>query len=220
MTSSVGRGCPSQRSLMPSQPGWFRLLLCVCTLMATLTLANAAPILDTGSPVGFFTNVASRLLSSELNLNLTQIQIYPTNQYTPAVHRLLQVTANIYDAMTTNFYPSVFRPLFTRDAGGNVFVTGYTNVPSVLGANDITVFSTPFDVSTISALSTTTTNVLENVYGVPWIIGAKKGFPNFNKFTMQDVVQITRKLQIRRSTIPTKSISDIVDTNQLYIFSI
>ena len=149
MTSSVGRGCPSQRRLTPFRPDYFRLLLCVCALMVTLTLANATPILDTGSPVGFFTNVASRLLSSELKLNLTQIQIYPTNQYTPAVHRLLQVTANIYDAMTTNFYPSVFRPLFTRDASGNVFMTGYTNVPSVSGANDVA-FSTPFDVSTIS----------------------------------------------------------------------
>jgi hypothetical protein len=185
--------------------------------MVTLTVANAAPILNTESPVGFFTNVASRLLSSELNLDLMRIQIYPTNQYTPAVHQLLQVTANIYDATTTNFYPSVFRPLFTRDLAGNVFVTGYTNVPSVSGANDIA-FSTPFDVSTISALGGT--NVLENVYGVPWIIGAKKGFPNFNKFAMQDVVQITRKLQIRRSHIPTTSVSDFMYTNQMYIFSV
>ena len=155
-----------------------------------------APILNTGNPLNFFTNAASHLLASQLNVNLTQIQIYPTNQYTPSVHRLLQVAANIYDATTTNFYPSVFRPLFTRDLGGNVFVTGYTNVPSVSGANDIA-FSTPFDISTISTLGGT--NVLENVYGVPWIIGAKKGFPNFNKFAMQDVVQITRKLQIARS---------------------
>jgi hypothetical protein len=141
--------------------------------------------------------------------------------YSSAVNRVLQLAANMYDATTNSFYPSVFRPLFTRDAGGNVFVTGYTNVESVSGANDITAFSTPFDVSTISALSTTTTNVLENVYGVPWIIGAKKGFPNFNKFAMQDVVQITRKLQIRRKIIPVGDELPIFDyTNQLYVFSI
>ncbi len=44
------------------------------------------------------------------NVNLGQIEIYPTNQYTPAVQRLLQVAANVYDATTTNQYPSVFRP--------------------------------------------------------------------------------------------------------------
>src|SRR5664280_977817 len=217
MTNLAGQACPSQRRLTPMRRDCLRLLLCVCIPMATLTLAYAAPMPNIENPVSFFTNVASRLLSSELNLDLTHIQIYPTNQYTPSVHRLLQVTANIYDATTTNFYPSVFRPLFTRDLAGNVFVTGYTNVPSVSGANDIA-FSTPFDVSTISALGGT--NVLENVYGVPWIIGAKKGFPNFNKFGMQNVVQITRKLQIARSTIPTTSISDFIYTNQMYVFSI
>jgi len=55
---------------------------------------------------------------------------------------------------------------------------------------------------------------------VPWIIGAKKGFPNFNKFGMQNIVQITRKLQIRRSTIPTMFISDFLYTNQMYVFNI
>jgi hypothetical protein len=141
--------------------------------------------------------------------------------YSSAVNRLLQLAANLYDATTTNFYPSVFRPRFTRDSGGNVFVTGYTYVPSVTGANDLSVFTQPFDASTISALVGVTTlasNV--NVYGVPWIIGAKKGFPNFNKFALQDVVQITRKLQITRATLTTTSTTNLINTNQMYIFSI
>ena len=83
--------------------------------------------------------VASRLLKSELNMDFARIEIYPTNQYTPAVHRLLQVTANIFDAggnyevygppgNATNF-PSVFRPLFFKDpATTNVFIVGYTNI--------------------------------------------------------------------------------------------
>ena len=39
-----------------------------------------------------------------------------------------------------------------------------------------------------------------NVYGVPWIIGAKKGFPNFNKFDMESAFQLTRKLQVTRQS--------------------
>ena len=34
------------------------------------------------------------------------------------------------------------------------------------------------------------TNV--NVYGVPWIIHAKKGWPNFNEFAMESTFQLTR----------------------------
>jgi hypothetical protein len=34
------------------------------------------------------------------DLNLNHIQIYPTNQYTPSVDRLLQVMANLYDTCT------------------------------------------------------------------------------------------------------------------------
>jgi hypothetical protein len=40
------------------------------------------------------------LLKSELNLDLNKLQVYPTNYYTPSVHRLLQVAANLYDCTT------------------------------------------------------------------------------------------------------------------------
>ncbi len=39
---------------------------------------------------------------------------------------------------------------------------------------------------------------LVNVYGVPWNIGAKKGFPNFNEFAMSSPFQLARKLEIER----------------------
>jgi hypothetical protein len=109
-------------------------LLCQITLLALGIVASApaGPKLDTSDPLGFFTNLASRLLQSELNLNLTRIQIYPTNQYTPAVHRLLQVTANILDATTNRFntnypfLPSVFRPVFANE-NGNVYIAGFVD---------------------------------------------------------------------------------------------
>jgi hypothetical protein len=162
------------------------------------TLSDAAPILDTGNPVGFFTNLASRLLSSELNLNLTQIEIYPTNQYTPAVQRLLQVSANIYDATSTNYYPTIFRPLFSQDASGNLFITGYTNVPSVTSFMDAQL-AQPIDASTLAA-TPDVSNLATNVYGIPWIIAAKKGFPNFNAFQMENIFKLTRKLQLTRTS--------------------
>jgi hypothetical protein len=37
------------------------------------------------------------------------------------------------------------------------------------------------------------------VWGVPVVVGAKKGFPNFNKFVMQTSVQISRNLQIKKT---------------------
>ena len=166
-------------------------------MLAALTATKtAAQNLDAGSPLGFFTNVASRLLSSELNLNLTQIGIYPTNQYTPAVQRLLQVSANIYDATSTNYYPTTFHPLFSVDDSGNVFITGYTNVPSITDSSQLV---WPIDAS---ALATTpnVSNLATNVYGIPWIIAAKKGFPNFNEFEMENIFQIYRKLQLTRTS--------------------
>ena len=186
--------------------------------MATLTLANAAPNFSTDSPISFFTNVASRVLSQELSLNFNQIQIYPTNQYTPSVHRLLQVAANVYDAMTNSFYPSVFRPIFYMDPAGNVFICGYEPVASVTGPNDPQL-SLPMDVSTLTTNLSAGTFTNVNVYGVPWIIGAKKGFPNFNEFSMESIIGINRRLQVTRPTInPSSGSPDFATfrTNQMY----
>src|SRR6185436_20487323 len=113
--------------------------LCQISLLALgfVASAQAGPKLDTSDPLGFFTNLASRLLQSELNLSLTRIQVYPTNQYTPAVHRLLQVAANIYEATTNRFndaypyFPSVFRPVFTNE-GGSVYIAGYVDETNTL----------------------------------------------------------------------------------------
>lgn len=190
--------------------------------MVTLTLANAAPILDTGNPVGFFTNVASRLLASQLNLDLTRIQIYPTNQYTPAVHRLLQIAANIYDASTNRYYdsvlstntiplPTVFQPVFSVE-GGNVYITNFVEV------TDMSIFTNTlryldYGPSVVAALQPN-----DLVFGVPLIIGAKKGFPNFNEFAMENAFQITRKLQVTRPS--TNSPTSAYSYNQMFTLSV
>jgi len=202
---------------------FIQILSVIVALSAFVATATAAPIFNTENPVVFFTNIASRLLSSEMNLDLTQIEIYPANQYTPAVHRLLQVSANIYEATTTNFYPTVFRPLFGKDAAGDVFITGYTNLNSdsgldtVSGPDDLQL-STPFDVAAISALSGTNVSPNVNIYGVPWIIGAKKGFPNFNEISMENSLSVMRRLQLTRTT--NSSTPVITGTNQMYVMSL
>ena len=149
------------------------------------------------------------------------IPVLVSNQfvYSSPVNRLLQLAANLYDATTASNYPSVFRPLFSRDAGGlgtNVFISGYTNVALTLGLglNDVQL-NQPIDASTLATMSGVVSNYAVNVYGVPWIIGAKKGLPNFNEFTMQNVVVVERKLQVKRPTL-----AGLITTNQMYIFSV
>ena len=181
-------------------------LFVVLSLLAPLQ-GISAPQFDTCSPISFFTNVASRLVATELNLNLFQLQVCPTNQYTPAVHRLLQVTANVYDATRTNQFPSVFRPMFYCDNNGNVFITGYQQITSVNGLSDPSL-TAPLTATALSLNS----SYIGNIYGVPWIIGAKKGFPAFNQFYMRNTVQLTRNLQVTR---PDGMIPGATATNQL-----
>ncbi len=55
------------------------------------------------------------------------------------------------------------------------------------------------------------------VYNVPLVIGAKKGFPNFNEFAMQTLVQVSRKLQFTRKNGPNTPISL---TNQMFMVAV
>ena len=156
------------------------------------------------------------------------IPVLVSNQfvYSSSVNRLLQLAANLYDATTNNTfalgknYPSVFRPLFSLDAGGygtNVFISGYTNITTVSGTNDWQLAS-PYYISAIATtFSKPVTNLAVNVYGVPWIIGVKKGFPNFNEFVMENVVGVTRRLQLTRNT--NTSPPTMTGTNQMYLMS-
>lgn len=193
-----------------------------------LVFATSAAALDTETPLGFFTNFGSRLLKSELKLDLNRIQVYPTNQYTPAVHRLLQVTANLYDSTTNRtetdypFLPSVFRPLFRRDDHGMVWISSYREVTSAdLAAvtadpieledpgtlDDIPAWGTPFDPNDANE---------PMVCGVPLIIGVKKGYPNFNKFGLENTITATRILSFHRTAVR----QPVSQTNQSYGLSI
>jgi hypothetical protein len=150
------------------------------------------------------------------------VQFHGSFVYTPAVQRVLQLAANLYDASTTNRFPSVFRPLFLRDTNNNLYVSGYAWVPSVTGVAD-TQLAPPVDATALAAMPGAVINLATNVYGVPWIIGAKKGFPNFNEFVQENAVGITRRLQLTRDTNSEAANYPkiyLTGTNQMYILNL
>lgn len=202
MTCPAGRSRLNQKTCGHLQLGRLKFLVGTCVLVASVAMTAGQSGLNTANPLGFFTNVASRLLSAQMNIDLTSIQIYPTNQYTPAVHRLIQLAANIYEATSTNPYPTVFRPIFSRDAGGlgsNLFISGFTNVDSVTGPTDDQL-ALPVEAAVLAGTNIPVINLPVNVYGIPWIIGARKGLPNFNQLDMESAFQLVRKIQVTRQS--------------------
>ncbi len=174
---------------------------------------------------GLFTNGLNPSFIATFNLTnsftTADIPVYVSNRfvYTPAVNRLLQLAANLYDATTTNYYPSVFRPLFTvaaQNGWNNVYITGYTNITYVSGTGDWQL-APPVDIVSLAYTNGIVENQPVNVYGVPWIIGAKKGFPNFNELVTEDVAGMTRRLQFTRTTATSATITR---TNVMYMISL
>jgi hypothetical protein len=198
--------------------------LALCCLAFIGLDVQAGPLVTTDSPIGFFTNVASRLLQSQLGVNLNHIQVYPTNQYTPSVHRLLQVTANLYDATTNRsatdypYLPTVFRPVFFSRGGpgvSEIYISGYAEVTAADTPNLVFTWQGPHD---LSDPRDRVVKPLDMVSGIPLIIGAKKGFPNFNKLAMQTQVQVARKLQYHR---PANSTTEPVnEIDQMFVVGI
>ena len=187
------------------------------------------PPLTEWVPEVFFTNAAERLLRDSAlhpygfaRLSITNIPVWPlyTNYYTPAVHRLLQVAANLYDATTTNRWPSVFRPIFRSD-GVNIFIVNYHELPNAdllaPGVGTIVDPSDPAQFARIPRLGTAEQSLTAEpmLSGVPLIIGAKKGLPNFNEFSVQSVVLLSRKLQFTKDNT-----GKIFKTNQMYFIGI
>lgn len=191
-------------------------------------------------PSAFFTNAASRLLADAgYTFSVTNIQVWPTNFYTPSVHRLMQLAANIYDSTgnrTNNGVigcPSVFRPLFRRippnpqAPRGEIVIAGYREVmqhsawtlPNAAPTNlDLEINTNDF--SKIAAYGTAAApNERQEpmVWGVPLVVGAKKGFPNFNEFAMQSYIYVSRLLEFRRKNNDPNG--PVAETNQMYVVS-
>ena len=179
------------------------------------------------------------------SFGITNIPVYVNGAfaYTPAVNRLLQLAANIYDSTTNSMtfndsnYPSVFRPIFwktnelnpvTKLFVNNVYVRGYhcvvegpvgsevpTSFPPARGFGP-TIFCTPCEVTDPYLQFGYS---ITNVWGVPWIVGAKKSFPNFNGFELDNTFFIERKLQVTRNNV-TPGEARTYATNQMYMIGI
>ena len=125
------------------------------------------------------------------------------------------------DGGLTN-YPTVFRPTFRREknpgnpAMDDIYIQGFQEVGPTTGFNDPK-FIRPLDLTDPADVAVAGLAPNQNIYSVPWVIGARKGFPNFNEFALQSVSQISRKLQIRKLTPGTAS---FVRTNQQFTVGI
>jgi hypothetical protein len=182
------------RIAMLKLPSALALVLAWCALIGGGTRAQAA--LPWESPEAFFAQVADGLLAQQLGVRLTNIQLAPVNQYDGAVHRVLQVTANVFDATSTNAFPSVFRPRFATN-GGAVFLAGFTHD---------------------NRASTLPEWLASNPYRVPLVIAARKGFPAFNEFVLRTDVTTQRKLQLTR---PSNALGTPPNgTNQMYTLTL
>jgi len=125
-----------------------------------------------------------------IKLSVTNIPVWPVNFYTPGVHRLLQLAANIYEATTNRLFPGVYIPLIQKNGDGWIRVVGYQEfgeVPNILNQPPVE----PYLVRAGDPKAIP-------VYNVPFIVGVRKGFPAFNEFTMMPVVVVTRKAEISR----------------------
>jgi hypothetical protein len=195
------------------------------------------------SSTNFFRVVADRLLRDQMrwerangftnlpdDIACTNIAIYPTNYYTPALHRLLQMAVNIYDATSNRvvnppptpyvyppFYPTVLRPVFKTTSANNrtnIVIVGYEEAgsgPALVA--DLTNTSRWKDLNDLRG------EVQPNdfVYGIPFLIGAKKGYPNFNELMVETTAQIERKAEVVKENV---ALPFPRYTNQMYVLGV
>jgi hypothetical protein len=209
-----------------------------------IVVPNAQTNFVAWTPRGFFTNAADRMLRATFAnqadnlrtfgvnnvISITNIPVMVSNTmvYSPALHRILQLAANIYDStedrsatraggnLANGDLPSVFMPTFER-RGLDVYIKGFEEVGQLAGGGGDPRLSIPLDLHDPADLARLNNQAYDNVYGVPWVIGAKKGFPSFNEFAVETLSQITRKLQFIKPTINSTTISQ---TNQMFLVGI
>jgi hypothetical protein len=172
---------------------------------------------------------------------ITNIPVYMSNNpsvcYNEQIHRMLQLAANIYAAANPVYSngvqePPIFRPLFNVVNPGKtnaaVYIVGYTNMTGA-SANAQLFANVDQWKDLTNALFTGTPDATDgiqmndNVWGIPWIVGAVKGLPAFDQYSYQSRVSFDRKLLFVRYVSPTGVIQTTERphyTNQFYELTI
>lgn len=190
----------------------------------TVRITNQAGVRAWGRPLGIYYRISDTLVRT--NFSITNLQVYvpiqanpillPSqyqNEYTPTIHRILQVAANIYDNMndkgTYPHPPTVFVPNFAR-FGNSVIISGFTEATDDRLLNRT--WRDVSDAATNTVAGTILTN--NNFYGQHMVIGAKKGHPNFNELALQANVGVSRKLNATRQNVTS---TNLLGTNQMFV---
>lgn len=137
--------------------------------------------------------------------------------YSPRIHQLLQLAVNIYEATQTNDNaylwptpPTVMRPTFER-RNNEIYIVGYVS-------DNGTDFQSRLQGGTLRwyelGSSPASFGNNDNLYDIPILFGARKGFPNFNEFTTHTLADFMRKIEVRKDANYVK-----ISTNQTFVLS-
>ncbi len=176
----------------------------------------------------FVTNAADRILKALHpvgnaripQIAVTNVPVWPTNYYSPAVHRAVQLAVNIFDATTNRAggdfpqFPTVFRPVFGNDprVTGGLRIEGFEDITD--DWENLLWGTQHYDIDEDERRPNI--RKYDRVAGIPAVIGAREGYPNFNEFELQTMAVASRKLELVKRS-PT---SRPAFTNQLYTLGI
>jgi hypothetical protein len=200
-------------------------LMLKASIDGTIQITNQAQIAAYRRPAGTYYLIGDTLIRT--NEPLVNLQVYATNNnpllrgvilndYTPTIHRIFQLAANIYDSMTNRpaFLPTVFMPVFANNGTG-VVITAFVEVGGNADRNSAQTLLNRNWIDMETAL--TNRNVLlssNNIYGQHMVIGAKKGHPNFNELAVNSRFEVSRKISFRKENATS---TNMVATNQMYL---
>ncbi|KAB2674268.1 MAG: hypothetical protein DVB31_02470 [Verrucomicrobia bacterium] len=172
------------------------------------------------------TNARTAHLGHGIAIHGTNIVRGVTNIYRwdAQVHRLMQVAANIYDASHAVStarpgnpraeVPSVFRPILYRQATNGttlVRLAGFQEVTNSLAmARPWIDLDDPRQVARLPATPDVAAILAArqdfNAYGIPFVVGAKRGLGNFQEGFWQTRMDVTRRLRLVKS-LPLNTLS-------------